>query len=322
MKVALVYNLSYGFHEYEAEFDSQFTINFLDQALSLYYDVTLVESTQNFEIFLHNLLAAKPDIIFNVAEGFIGPAREAFYPALYDQLHLRFCGPDATNLIICHNKVLTKNLLNLTDLPVPRGVALTRDLVDDKQIAEFNFPLIVKLNSEGSGMGLSEHSIVEDPISLREQVKTIWKAYQRRILIEEYIEGKDISMAYVEGIGALGPCEVICTDHHRIYDYEYKTVKDELVVIKAAEELSKETKKELKIIVEEIAKTLDIRGYAKVDFRVKLNGEAYILEVNGQISFHPQGEFMVSVDSEGYTMSDMVHHIVEYANQKEYPKVR
>jgi D-alanine-D-alanine ligase len=321
MRVALVYNLNYGLHEYEVEFDSQLTIDVLTHALSSYYEVTLVESTQDFEEFLHNLLAAKPEIIFNVAEGFVGSAREAFYPALYDQLHLRFCGPDATNLIISQNKLLAKNLLSLAHLPVTKGFAVIGDLVDDKQIVECKFPLIVKLNSEGSGIGLSEQSIVKDLVSLREQVKTIWETYQKPILIEEYIEGKDMSMAYIEGFGAMGPCQVICTDQHKIYDYEYKTTKDKLVDIRVAEDLSRETKQELKIIVEKIAKTLGIRGYAKVDFRIKPNGEVYILEVNGQVSFHPKGEFMVCVESEGYTMRDITHHIVEYANQEGYPRL-
>lgn len=317
MKVALVYNLNRDEHVFEAEFDSQITIDALAKSLStLHYEVILIESGENFENFIRQLKTTKADIIFNIAEGFAGPAREAVYPALYNQLGFKFTGPDATNLLVCHNKILTKKLLCFANILVPEGKIIVNGSMPIESFSTWTYPLIVKLNSEGSSLGLNEKSIVNNAISLKQQVKKVWREHHSSILIEEYIEGRDMSMVYIEGFGVMGPCEVICTDGSVIYDYDHKTSKDSLVNIRNPLNIPKTWSLKLKRITHKIAKVLDIQGYAKVDFRVAKNGNMYVLEVNGQVSFHPLGEFIVCVENEGYTMKDVIHHIVEYAYKK------
>ena len=97
-------------------------------------------------------------------------------------------------------------------------------------------------------------------------------------------------------------------DYKTFYDYEMKTVKDSEVDIKPASQ----EHKELKEIVEKIAKKLDIKGYAKMDFRI-CNGKYYLIEVNSQVSFHPEGEFITCAKKDGYEFNDIVSYIVSRA---------
>lgn len=306
-KIVILYNLNRHNHEYETEFDSDYTINSLFKSLCKNYDVYKLEADYNFE-WISKLKNIKPKLVFNICEGFNGPARESVYAAILEQLDINYSGPDSTNLLMCHNKWLVKNIVK--DLVnTPSGYCISKAEELDK-LTDIKYPLIVKLNSEGSSMGMSSKSIVNNFDELSNQVNILLKKYNRNVLIEEFIEGKDISMIYVEGIGALGPCEVDCDA--LFYDYDMKTIKDDTVKIKTL----KGKFDELKKIVENIAERLDIKGYSKMDFRISNKG-IYLIEVNSQVSFHPEGEFITCAATDGYDFSSIVNFIVKNALKKE-----
>lgn len=111
--------------------------------------------------------------------------------------------------------------------------------------------------------------------------------FDRSVLVEEFIEGRDISMIYIEGLGVFGSCVAECDA--KFYDYEMKSIKDNTVDINQL----KGDYSELKDIVKYIVKKLDIKRYAKIDFRESAC-KFYLIEVNAQVSFHPDGEFITS----------------------------
>lgn len=303
-KIVLLYNLNRHQFDYETEFDSQYTIDSLYNSLKLNYEVIKIEADKEFE-WIKKLNEEKPDLVFNICEGFNGPARESVYAAILEQYKYNYSGPDSTNLLICHNKYLSKNILK-DEVLVPFGYAIeSLDELNSLNIQKY--PCIVKFNSEGSSLGMTSSSIVNNKQELENQVKKLFDQYaNKNVLIEEFIDGKDISMIFIEGIGALGPCEVNCDSI--FYDYEMKSDKDDTVEIKTLDG----DYNELKMIVESIAKRLDIKGYAKLDFRIKDN-KFYLIEVNSQVSFHPEGEFITCAKKDNYSFDEIVNHIVEYA---------
>lgn len=312
-KIVLLFNLNRNQFEYETEFDSELTINSIENALSNTYEIVRIEADKEFK-WIEELNKVNPDLVFNICEGYNGPARESVYAAILEQFKYNYSGPDSTNLLMCHNKFLVKNLLK-NNIDVPKGYSIcTKDDIDNlNNINNIKYPVIIKLNSEGSSMGMDENSIVHDYDSLRKQASKLLDKYDRNVLVEEYIDGQDISMIYVEGIGALGPC--IVNFDSEFYDYEMKTVKDDTVEINILEG----DFKELKNIVNTIVKRLDIKGYAKIDFRIR-EGNYYLIEVNSQVSFHPEGEFITCAKKDGYSFDQIINKIVEKALESDYKK--
>ena len=302
-KVALLFNLNRHQYEYETEFDSELTIDSIYNVLSKKYEVKKIEADKDFK-WIDELNKYKQDLVFNICEGYNGPARESVYAAILEQFKYNYSGPDSTNLLMCHNKFLVKNLLK-DYIDCPKGYSVcNRDDIDN--LKDIQYPVIVKLNSEGSSMGMDEKSIVHSYDELKKQVLYLLDKYNRNILVEEYIDGQDLSMIYVEGIGALGPCIVNCDSE--FYDYEMKTIKDDTVDIQTVEGKFDS----LKNIVSTIVKKLDIKGYAKIDFRKK-GDKYYLIEVNSQVSFHPTGEFITCAKTDGYSFDDIISFIVDNA---------
>lgn len=306
-KIAMLFNLNRHQFEYETEFDSEYTIDSIYNTLSKNYLVEKIEADKDFN-WISKLKTYNPNLVFNICEGFHGPARESVYAAILEQLGLNYSGPDSTNMLVCHNKFLAKKLLK-DDVLVPFGYVI-KNQDEIKILSNIKFPVIVKLNSEGSSMGMTKDSVVYNFDSLNKEVTRFIDTYNRGVLVEQYIKGQDISMIYVEGLGALGPCIVNCDSE--FYDYEMKSDKDDTVDISTLDG----NFDELKMIVENIAKKLDIKGYAKLDFRIS-DGKFYLIEVNAQVSFHPEGEFITCAKKDNYSFEQIINFIVKNALQQE-----
>lgn len=306
-KIAMLFNLNRHQFEYETEFDSEYTIDSIYNTLSKNYLVEKIEADKDFN-WISKLKTYNPNLVFNICEGFHGPARESVYAAILEQLGLNYSGPDSTNMLVCHNKFLTKKLLK-DDVLVPFGYVI-KNKDEIKFLSNIKFPVIVKLNSEGSSMGMTKDSVVYNFDSLNKEVTRFIDTYNRGVLVEQYIKGQDISMIYVEGLGALGPCIVNCDSE--FYDYEMKSDKDDTVDISTLDG----NFDELKMIVENIARKLDIKGYAKLDFRIS-DGKFYLIEVNAQVSFHPEGEFITCAKKDNYSFEQIINFIVKNALQHE-----
>lgn len=138
-----------------------------------------------------NLLKYKPDICFNTCEGHYGRSREAQIPALLDMMRIPYTGSGVMSLAIALDKAMTKRVLQFYSIPTPAfQVFVTGDEPTDPRL---NFPLFAKPSLEGSGIGITAKSICQTPRALREQVRFLLNAYKQPVLVEEYIEGREVT---------------------------------------------------------------------------------------------------------------------------------
>ncbi|MGB8645643.1 MAG: hypothetical protein WCF84_10425 [Anaerolineae bacterium] len=131
------------------------------------------------------------DICFNTCEGHRGKSREAQVPAILDMLSIPYTGSGVMALTIALDKAMTKRVLQFYSIPTPAfQVFMTGDEPIDSRL---NFPLFAKPAYEGSGIGISGKSICKTPRELREQVRYLLRAYKETVLVEEYIEGREVT---------------------------------------------------------------------------------------------------------------------------------
>src|SRR5947207_2124365 len=119
-----------GAGEGEAEVDSAGTGNALSEALSASgHEVDKIEVSGPASHLAARIEAFQPDLIFNTAEGRRGRAREAFYPALFEELNYPYTGSDAYVLTVTLDKWLTKLTLSSLGIDTPKSRLVTaRDL--------------------------------------------------------------------------------------------------------------------------------------------------------------------------------------------------
>jgi D-alanine-D-alanine ligase len=197
MRIALTHNLRLSESEEEAEFDSRETVEALASGLErLGHRVERVEVSGPASRTVARLEAFGPDLVFNTAEGRRGRFREAFFPALFDELGMPYTGSDAYVLALTLDKQLTKLVLGQHGIPTPRWqyVEEARFL----QTHALRYPVIVKPNFEGSSKGITQESVVEDPLALHPAVAAALARYPAGVLVEEYVGGRDVTVPYLE----------------------------------------------------------------------------------------------------------------------------
>src|SRR5258706_6422205 len=205
MKIAFTHNLKLTDAEEEAEFDTVETVNAIAQALlAAGHEVEKIEVSGPASHLAARIEAFAPDLIFNTAEGRRGRAREAFYPAFFEELNYPYTGSDAYVLTVTLDKWLTKLILSAQGIDTPRARLVTlRDLPFlEKQEGSLGVPTpaIVKPNYEGSSKGIGDDSVARDSKSLRALVERAVKTYPAGALVEEFIPGVDVTGPFIDGL--------------------------------------------------------------------------------------------------------------------------
>jgi D-alanine-D-alanine ligase len=132
--------------------------------------------------------------------------------------------------------------------------------------------VVVKPNDGGSTVGLS---IVQDENGLMAAYELAGR-YSRSVLFEEYIEGKELTVAILGG-ESLPVVEI--RPKSGIYDYANKYTAGRTEYFCPAE-LDRTIEEELRELARRAHNALGCTGYSRVDFRLDEDGAPFCLEVN------------------------------------------
>ncbi len=142
----------------------------------------------------------RPDICFNLCEGYRGDSREAQVPALLEMSGMRYTGGKVLSLALTLDKAMTKRVLAYHGLPTPEFQVFYH--ADDPldPALERLFPLFTKPVREGTGIGIGRDAVVHDERRLRERVEYLLATYREPVLVERYIEGPDITVGLIGNV--------------------------------------------------------------------------------------------------------------------------
>jgi D-alanine-D-alanine ligase len=276
MKIALTYNEKKSSGEREAEFDARESIAAIARLVaSLGHAVVPVDVTGSIPRLTTELARLSPDLVLNFAEGERGAFREAFYPALFEQLGLPHTGSAAAALALCMDKALAKRVVAGARVRVPRG-RLVRSTSDP--LGDLIAPLIVKPNLEGSSKGITARSVVTETAQLRSTVAAALARYPGGVLVEELVPGMDVAVGWVDGVGLLP--SIWYRHDGVIYDYALKHETPDRVEVVIPSPLPDATAARLAVAATRAFIALGIEGYGRADFRITPAGEVVFLEMN------------------------------------------
>ncbi len=326
MRIALTYNLRLSDSEEEAEFDTQQTVDALAGAID-----RLGHRLERFEVSgpasrtVARLEAYSPDLIFNTAEGRRGRFREAFYPALFDELGFPYTGSDAYALAVTLDKQLTKLILRDHDVRTPGWQYIEK--LDELKASALRFPVIVKPNFEGSSKGITQDSVAETVAELEEKVRRALERYPAGILVEEYISGRDLTVPYLAAVendydGVLAPVEYVIDPElsrrrrYAIYDYALKTSEDKAVSVKAPAAIPTAIADELRRTAQTVFRLTDCRDLGRIDFRMSDAGVPYFLEINALPSLEPGAGIYAAAELDGLHFDAVIGSVIQAAARR------
>jgi D-alanine-D-alanine ligase len=331
-KTALLYNLIHshmlqsGPLDRIAEYDSEETILALSDAIRAGgHQVIPLEADESIA---EKLVSVRPQIAFNIAEGIRGESRESHVPAICEMLRLPYTGSGPLTLALCLNKARAKEILSHYHIPTPPFQVFRSP--EDKLDSNLRFPLIAKLLHEGSSMGLSEHSIVEDEVSLKHQVEYLVETYHQPALVEEFVEGREFTVGVLgnEEARVLPIIEVIFNKPRGIVLFSPDEPVIPLIRWARGDDAQLPSVHHYAVcpadtsegLAHQIAQTalrafrvLGCRDWCRMEMRLGHDGTLYVLELNPIAGIDPSYWLPKAAEVAGLSYEDLVNEILDCA---------
>jgi D-alanine--D-alanine ligase len=317
MRISFTYNLQKDNDEKQAE---RFSQEYVDRVVSALEDlghrITPVEVSRPPGKLVDDIIASKPDLIFNLAEGIGGKMRESYYPAIFELLGIPYTGGTPGLLHVGLDKRLAGKLLEIRGIRVPKGALITKEepeLPDD-----LIYPLFIKPNYEGSSMGISQDSVAESKEEAQKKVSELLSEYSEGIIVEQFIQGRELTVPMLQAFeGYL--LEIVeykfDGDKHNIFDFETKSAEDveEKVETICPPELTPAEKREVLALSDRAFKVMRIPDFARADIRLDENGTPYLIEVNPLPGLRPVSPLITSAKAKNLTYVDVIGLIIKSA---------
>jgi len=226
--------------------------------------------------FIDKLKKLKPKLVFNALHGQYG--EDGFVQCILESIKIPYTHSGILSSSLAMDKQLSRILFKKNKIKTPKYFLLEksyegslRKKMKDKNI---KFPVVIKPINEGSSLGVY---ICKSKIQFNRNYNKLKNEYER-IIVEEYIPGKEIQVA-VMGKKALGAIELVPT--REFYDYKAKySYKAKTKHIMPASLLRKKYN-EVLFLAKKAHKILGCRGITRSDFRFFKN-KFYLLETNTQ----------------------------------------
>jgi D-alanine-D-alanine ligase len=328
MKIALILNTRNGEDEFQVEYDPPHTIEMIKHGIEAAgYEYVFIEADENI---IENLKRHKPDMVFNRSEGLRGESRESHIPAILEMMGIPYIGSGPKTLAVCLDKAWTKVFVASHGVKTPTHKLLSCQ--EDAEKFRPLYPVILKPNIEGSSIGINEDNVVYDREAYLAKIESMFEIYRQPILVEEFIKGREFSVSVlVKPESDIEIFPILEVDFSRmpsstanVFGQIAKTVYDDLENYICPAIMEDELKKTLIKETERVCKSLGIRDFARLDFRVDDEGVVWFLEINPlpgmdyEIEAKDFSFYTIMAFKAGYDYDSLVSSLIESAKKHNF----
>lgn len=297
-------------------------LNNIQKSLAEYFaTVDILAIDRDVQKSINNINKYNPDIIFNFVESVEGIASYEWCMAgLFDLLGYEYTGCNSASLGNCLNKAKTKHILNSRGIKTPQHITLKPNSRFTKKEITIKYPAILKPLTEDASIGISEYSVVNNYTELRKQFKFLTETYNQDVIVEEYIDGRELNIA-VLGNNVLPVSEInfrgLPKELPRIVTYDSKWI-EESVYYKNTKPvcpalLNERTRNKLNSIAIAAFDALECRDYARVDIRLSKQNVPNVIEVNPNPDISTDSGFSRAAAAAGISHKELLNTIANFA---------
>lgn len=252
------------------------------------------------------------DVAFPILHGTFG--EDGTMQGLLKLADIPYVGAGVLGSAVGMDKDVMKRLLRDAGIPIAKFlVARKSDMLTYEEVIEkVGMPVFVKPANLGSSVGVYKVNNKEDFIKA---IREAWK-YDRKILIEEYIKGREIECAVLGNDDPIAsvPGEII--PHHEFYSYEAKYVDAHGAACVIPAKLSDELVKKVQALAIKTFYTLSCEGLGRVDFFLKENGEVLVNEINTMPGFTSVSMYPKLWEASGISYAELIDRLIQLACER------
>lgn len=315
MKKALLLINSVSEPSTEDERDVLIQAEAVEQALNrLGFNTGRLYCDLNLEKLKADLEANKSDMVFNLVETLDGKgALIHLIPFMLETMRIPFTGSPGYAMLVTTDKVRAKKLMKEHRIPTPPWY-----LPWDPVPADRSGSYIRKPVWEDGSSGIDDASVIEG--TSRAFLEFFGNGEEN--FMERFIDGREFNLTLLagsEGPEIMPPAEMQFRDYPagkpKILNYasKWESGSDEYGKTVRSFDLAEEDR-ELVGRMREIAlqcwEIFELRGYARVDFRVDEHNRPFVLEVNANPCISPDAGFVAACEEGGVSYTDMIQSII------------
>jgi D-alanine-D-alanine ligase len=296
------------------------------------HEVSTLAATSDLKALIDALQRDESEIVFNLCESLGGEDRHATNVAsLLELLGKRFTGAGSLGLTLAQDKALSKKLFAFHGLSSPRFSVMQAGQVEWSD--DLQFPLFVKPSESDSSVGIDEGSLVHNVKELMERLSYIQTELKSPVLVEEFIDGRELFISVVESDGYVA-LPIIEWDFSGVEGPKFATQEAKWNKgsegYKAPERFPKDIPepvyKAMQTAAVDACKALRIFDYGRVDMRARCapdlpkedpaSWKFYIIEVNPNPYLEESAEVAMAARESGLSYVDLLEKILESGERR------
>ena len=264
--------------------------------------------------FSGDTVTATPiDVVFPVLHGENG--EDGAMQGLLQMAGIPYVGPHVAASAVAMDKTLTKLVIDKEGIPQAAWELVRACELEDRMDAivaalegRFTYPMFVKPAGTGSSVGVSK-------AGNREQLKAALTAagrYDSKILVEEFIKGKEIEVAV---LGNREPVASVCGEIDsgaEFYDYDAKYVTDTSTAYIPAR-ISEDLQARIRDAAVRVYKAVGCQGLSRVDFFATEDERLVFNEINTIPGFTSISMYPKLFTASGIPYSRLIDRLLELA---------
>lgn len=271
---------------------------------------------------LHTLATERADLYFNLTESYDGDDTKEMHVAAYlDLLGRRYTGAGPHGLYLAQDKALAKKIFAFHGIRTPYFMTGYKGRLEWAH--DIHFPVIVKPGLEDGSIGIRFSAVVGSLKELMERIDQVHADFDGPVLIEEYIEGREIYVAVIgnqdpealpiveldlsslpEGTPRIAGTEVKWEEGTEIYRRTQPFFPDDL---------EPEVEERLKQTAIAAYSSLRLRDYGRIDIRLDAAGTVHVIECNPNPWLLSTAELAKAAKKSGRSHCELIAEIVQLA---------
>ncbi|MBF0315685.1 MAG: ATP-grasp domain-containing protein [Oligoflexia bacterium] len=268
------------------------------------------------------------DLVINLCESINQDSTtEVQVVKIIEQTGIPFTGNSAHTLSSCLNKYHCNELLRRQQISVPLSILIKRAsdlqtlLAKEKENKVLPFPCIVKPNQEDGSTGIDFNAVVHDTAALKRQVETLLLQGKHSVIIQKYINGRELSVAILGRDPKLWAISEIDFKFQnpalpKILNYfsKWNQNSDEFYTTESRQAiLSSKLRKAILDTAQKSAAILGLHSYGRIDLRLDEHEIPYIIDVNPNCDLDPLAGFAKSMRTKNLPYPQLLQKLLEVA---------
>ena len=274
---------------------------------------------------LLGLAKVECDLVFNLVESFADDDTADFKIAAFlELLGKNYTGTGTHGLMLAQDKAVAKKIFAFHGILTPTFAKSFRGRLDFSH--DLQFPVIVKPAREDGSIGIEFSAVANSIRELMERMDWLHANFDSPVLIEEYIEGREMYVGVLgnDNAEALPTVELdlskLPDGTPRIAAAEVKWGKGTKAYRDTKSAIANDLPEETALAVQQTAiaayQALELRDYGRVDMRLQADGRVQVIEVNPNPWLSSRAEFAMAARKAGRTYTRLIEEIIELATAR------